>query len=411
MPDQHALFSPSSAHRWLVCPGSIALESRCENKTSKYAEEGTAAHELLAKTLTSPARHAEAFKGQMSSNGFEFTEEMCEYVQTTVTNIEMYLKDGAMFVEKRLDFSEYVGIENQFGTGDIIILSRDGTELQLHDFKYGMGVKVYAEENEQLKLYGLGALKLYRLLGCFERVRLVIHQPRLDHFDDWDLPVGDLLAFAAEAREAAQLAHAVLEAYDTGGITPDKMELRPGESQCRFCKAKATCPALAKLVTDTVTAGFEEMEKEVIEQSTEAVSEGQTDLGTLGKWMEALPLIEDWCKAVRGRVEAEIFAGRSVPGFKLVEGRRGARAWRDALEVEKIFKAMRLKKEDIYSMKLISPTQAEKMLKSNPRRWEKVQGFVSQPNGKPSVAPESDKRPALDVKNVAELFEEMEDAA
>jgi hypothetical protein len=121
--------------------------------------------------------------------------------------------------------------------------------------------------------------------------------------------------------------------------------------------------------------------------------------------MAAVDLIEDWCKAVRAETERRLLAGESVPGWKLVQGKRGARAWSSPTDAEATLKSMRLKQDEMYEFKLISPTSAEKLLaKDSPRRWSKLLDLIIQPEGKPHVAPESDKRPALVVTPTADDF-------
>jgi hypothetical protein len=124
--------------------------------------------------------------------------------------------------------------------------------------------------------------------------------------------------------------------------------------------------------------------------------------------MSNVRLVEDWCSAVKAEVERRLLAGKTVEGFKLVEGRRGPRKWADDVEAEKVFKSFRLRQDEMYDMKLISPTTAEKLLKGNPKRWGKVEDLITQSDGKPSVAPVSDKRPALTVASVADDFAGLE---
>ena len=139
----------------------------------------------------------------------------------------------------------------------------------------------------------------------------------------------------------------------------------------------------------------------------EHAAERTFDNATLGNLLGAVDLIEGWCKAIRAKAEAELLAGRPVPGFKLVEGRRGARRWADDKEVEATMKSMRMKLEEMYDFSLISPTTAEKLHKAGtigPRQWPKLQGLITQSEGKPSVAPASDKRPALVIQASADDF-------
>jgi hypothetical protein len=176
----------------------------------------------------------------------------------------------------------------------------------------------------------------------------------------------------------------------------------PGEKQCRFCKAKAVCPALAKHVEEKIGADFE-----ALANAAEATFDVEMlDNDKLGTIYESLDLIDSWAKAVRGRIEYELLNGNAVPGVKLVQGRRGARQWSSTEEAEALLKSMRLKQEQMYNFKLISPTQADKLLaKESPRRWKKVETLITQRDGSPSVAPESDKRPALVIAPPADDFE------
>jgi hypothetical protein len=362
------------------CPGSIGAESGLPDTSSKYAAEGTAAHELAAKCLELEA-NAEAVIGDtMTVDGYDFTvtADMAHHVNDYCKLVREYAEGGQLLVEKRVNFSEAIGVPDSTGTSDAIVIHPD--RLTVIDLKYGMGVKVDATENEQLQLYALGALHDYGMMGDFTEIVMVVHQPRLNHVSEWSIPVEKLEEF----REAARLA--AIEALDNR-----EPRLNPGEKQCRFCKAKATCPALKAEISDAIggiatPADFADL----------AVAEEDD----VSRAMARVELVEQWCKAIRAEVERRLFAGEPVAGFKLVEGRRGNRAWSDEAAVEKLFKSFRLKQEEMYDFKLISPTKAEKILKAkNPGRWEKVDALTSRGDGKPSVAPATDRRPALAVSS------------
>lgn len=209
-----------------------------------------------------------------------------------------------------------------------------------------------------------------------------------------------LMRFASSIESPCARAVAIINGAE---VTQD--DFTPGEKQCRFCKAKATCPSLATAVAEEIALGAPASPEEfaVLEPRVD------TDAARLARAMSAVGLIEDWCKAVRAEVERRLLAGDPVAGFKLVQGKRGNRKWADEAEATEALKSMRLKVEEMYDLKLITPTTAEKLAKAGtlgPRQWTRLQDLITQAEGSPSVAPESDKRPAL-VRAAAEDFEAL----
>lgn len=185
-----------------------------------------------------------------------------------------------------------------------------------------------------------------------------------------------------------------------------KAYLNPGEKQCRFCKAKANCPALRAEVTEIV-GGSDAASVDEFAQFLPDVPDAQTGDNYLSIAMAKVGLVEDWCKAVRAEVERRLLAGKAVDGWKLVEGRRGNRSWSDDAAVETLLKSFRLRQEEMYDYKLINPTKAEKLLKDSPKRWAKLEELIARSEGKPSVAPATDRRPELVVDPVSEDFRDL----
>lgn len=414
MPGAHATLSPSGAERWMQCPGSVPYERNFPDKSSSFADEGTAAHEIGELALLSKAKLASAFVGHKTEVGIEADEEMCKFVQVYVDAVMDYVdpegQNNMLLVERRVDFSPFIGYENSTGTADAIVITQDD-ELQVHDLKFGRGVEVSAEENKQLMLYALGALNDYGMLGDFKQIRMVIHQPRLRARSEWVISLEDLLTFGKEAKAAAKRAMGCLE----NGFTTE--DLIPGEKGCRFCKAKAECKALNQHVSEVVTGKFDDLSEGDPEQVAEGIKVVIEELSAqepdvLAKAMQNVGLIEQFCKAVRAAVFSKLESGDTVEGFKLVKGKLGNRAWVDADKAEEVLKSMRVKKDDMYSLKLISPTAAEKLLKdNNPRKWSRLQEQITRKDGQPSVAPLSDKRPALQMEKTEDKFsdETLED--
>lgn len=397
------------------CYGKPFMEKGLPESSSKYADEGTAAHEVAAMCLEQN-QDATAFAGRMiqvtrgegaqaTSRSFEVNEEMVEAVQRYVDIVRGL--GGDLMVEQKVDFGNWIGVEDQFGTSDsLVVLDK---ELIVVDLKYGKGVRVEAEDNPQLQLYALGCYDIAELAGYeIETVRLMIVQPRLPSVSEWVCSIDDLKAFALEAKIAAR--HAI---HQWEGKAEPK--LTPGEKQCRWCKAKATCPALAAEVKSHI---FDEVAASSLDFSDLSASETVPNMAfvneaNLASHMRAVDLVEKWCSAVRAEVERRLVEGKPVDGFKLVAGKKGARAWADKEAAEAALKSMRLKDADMYDYSLISPTTAEKLAKAGKlgdRQWKKLcDDHITQTQGKPSVAPVSDKRPAISVAVTADDFATLPD--
>lgn len=447
MPDIHAkLFSPSKAEGWFACAGRPVMEAPFPDTSNDSSRDGSARH-LVCATALKDGHAVDAFVGrevvfwihpESESSGECFREKFdlmaaretieqahaviykadwVEEDQDYVDIIRKLAQGGELHVEQSLDFRRFIECTDDadgFGTGDAVILKplADSTyELIVADRKTGYH-EVPVERNKQLLLYALGAYDEHSLVYDISRVRLIIHQRSAR---EWDCSVEDLLQFAQEARSRAisvtnaVAMHGKVDAaeWQATFLNPD-----PSEDACRYCKAMATCPAMQAKVQQVVGADFDELAN----PETEVPKLGNIDDAYLSTAMAATGLIEDWIKAVRGEVERRLLAGQQVPGFKLVLGKAGARAWRDTDTAESTLKAMRLRVEEMYDLKLISPTSAEKLTKGDkpaigPKQWKKLQPLIGRADPKPSVAPVDDKRDAYTPPNAADDFQPVADEA
>ena len=409
----HAILSPSSAERWFNCPGSLYATKDIPEVNTSYAKEGTTAHALAEFCLKYNKKAIDSLGKLMLPNDIYVDDEMVEAVQEyvdTVNGIKASMSDLLIVdIEQKLDFTDLLDISAvrdiappdtdtnkfaAFGTADAIIVG-DG-ELQIHDLKYGKGVQVYAEDNKQLMIYALAAYQYYSLCCGITKISMHIHQPRLHHHSEYSVTPDELLAFGEKLKERAINAYTV---YLKGPTNNN--DFCAGESQCRFCKAAGNCEALAKHVTATIGADFD-----VINDVGDVVIDSVTvdapeDIAIK---FSALNTIKSWITAVETRVNFLLQQGQKVPGYKLVMGRQGNRAWRNVEEAENALKTFKLKEDERYIKKLISPTQALKCLKDSPKRIAKLEGLIIRPEGKPTVVPESDKRPAI---NIADDFNDL----
>jgi hypothetical protein len=379
----HALLSASGAHRWLNCLPSAVLETQFPDTTSEAAEEGTLAHEIAeAKLRHYIDKNFSKRKLTMRLNKLKkdplYQPEMDGYTDAYLGVIKheglRYKHTPHIMAEEKLDLSEY--IPEGFGTADCVMIG--GDTLTVIDLKYGKGVPVSAEFNEQLQIYALGVYARYGMLFGINTIRLVIVQPRIDNNSVWELPLDDLLAFGAGVKAVAQQA------------IKGEGDYVPGD-WCRFCRARKQCRARAE---ENVKLAFATEKKPPLltnDEVGEYIRQGED----VAKWLSDL---EDYALA-------ECLAGREVAGYKAVEG-KSARAWTD---MDKAFSKLQKQGIDeavLYERKPLTLAQTEKLVgKKDFTAW--VGEFVEKKPGKPTLVPETDKRPAItNIISAEEAFKE-----
>jgi hypothetical protein len=356
----HARLSASGADRWMLCPGSVAATATHQNTSSAFAAEGTAAHELAEhclQTRTDASSHIDKTFG-----GIEVDPLMAEAVQEYLNYVNQF--SGHHFYEVRLDLSAWV--PDGFGTADAVVI--DGDTIRVIDLKFGKGIEVDAPDNRQLMLYALGALDAFGDLAELTTVTLAIIQPRRDHISEHALTVQELLAFGDDVKRAALLA-----------LQPDAPR-QPGDKQCQWCTAKATCPALLRHAEAVLLSQFDDFAPPPVDTLTNT---------QLAAALSAKRLITGWLDAVEQLIVGQLLDGQSVPGYKLVAG-RSLRQWVDESQAETALAEL-VPADKLYTRKLISVAQAEKLLK----RAKLPQDLVTKPEGKPTLAPADDPRPEL----------------
>ncbi len=363
----HALLSPSSSHIWLNCTPSAVFQSKFPNETTEYAEEGTEAHALAEyKLKTALGMEADdPRKGGMkylTGEMEECTDDYVSFVLETLNKLRETCPDPAVLVEQKLDFSRYV--PGGFGYGDCIIVS-DG-RMYVIDLKYGQGVEVSAEWNSQFLIYALGSLELLGLIYDITDVTVVAFQPRKSNISSFDISVEDLNKW----RDEVLVPKAKL-AYEGKG------EFSAGE-HCRFCRARCVCKARADHNMELAKYDF----KSPVELTLDDISE------ILGRIKE----FTVWTKDIEDYALSEAKNGTEIPGWKLVEG-RSVRKYREGCEAQ-IASAVEALGKDPWDKSLKGITAMEKLI-GKKSFSDTLSPFVYKPTGNPTLAPLSDKRPAL----------------
>jgi len=418
----HAKLSPSKRNRWALCPGSIREEAKYpEQSGGAAAIDGTHTHTLLEVCLKDGDQHAEFHIGvemEDDDGTFVVDKERAARVQVALDYIDKRISDGNMTLlsESKVDPAFLLGRDDLSGTVDVQIIGNG--VLELIDYKDGMA-PVDAKGNMQLEQYAYGVLAGYKLpingAYPFDTVRMTIIQPKLamknmNPISSCDVSVSDLMAnIGTIVRQAA--------ATDA----PDA-PLVPGESQCKYCRAKGNCSALASNVMKEVGIMFQPIVNQTLDVAQQSADKDPTamDDAQIRQIMEAAPLMRQLLEGVEKEALRRLKAGQSIDGLKLVNG-RGSRAWAlpESEIAEKLVK-MGIPKTAVYEIKLVTPAKAEKLtwtkkdgeVKQLTERQLKTmeQEYVVKMAGSITVVPESDLRPAV-ILNAAPMFSAVQTPA
>ena len=404
----HAILGASSATRWINCPGSVreiaALPASERNRTSTYADEGSAAHKLaewcLRNGVGPEGWDDEPIKGELQD--WEVTQEMGDAVQVYLDEVSYHmdrLEPAKCFIECSV---QPLDRDDLWGTADVMIYEDFG-ELVVIDFKYGKGVVVETDWNDQMMYYGLGAL---REIGVEDvsSVTLVVVQPRAIHPDGvvrrWTIPKDVLLEYGGQLESAANATR-----------DPDA-PLNSGD-HCRFCPVAATCPALRAVVLTTAADDFADLPEVIEEPKAHVRLPDPQDPEELGRAMQIVPLLDYWVGEVRSMVQRRLEHGQSVTGYKLVR-KKSNRQWKDADDVERRLHNMKgVGVDDIYTKKLKSPAQLEKIkaLGDKPAERKKWVGkYAHKPEGGLVVAPERDGRDTVEAPLLTDFADPVDDS-
>ena len=441
MPSYHAKLSPSSAHRWTSCTASIDAQEGIENTNSDASRQGTCCHQIQAECLLDATVDLQTYLGrkmvfwshpESSSSGEDWsdlytdaaaletnvtgevtvTQEMLDAVASAIAFVRkvLELRGGTLFVEQSVPIGQFTGEDGATGSTDIGIFGDDWACI--FDSKYGRN-KVHAYEvltpahtdivtnepvpekvrgNLQMCCYALGLLHMHDLMGSVKHVTLGIIQPFVNHVSEYSCSIEEL-------REVEEYLRAKAEETRTNP------QFCPTPDNCHFCRASGNCAAQDKAVMEQALIGFDDV--------TTAQPKQVRDID-LGTKYALVPMVQDWCKAIEARTMEALRAGLPVSrsdglSYKLVVGKKGDRSWVSDEEAIATMKGMRLQQDQMFKQVLLVPAAIEKLTKVpktkkgepakepvlSALRWTRLQKLITQADGKPVIALETDPRPAV----------------
>lgn len=382
-PKAHAELNSSGSHRWMNCPGSVKLSRQFPSSSSIYADEGTLAHdaaEQLIQTGNVTAAHRKKinqfYEAHPELNGSDEVmirelADYVEYVKEEFTDAVMADAGAQLMTEQKVDLTPW--IPDGFGTTDVAIIG--GKTLHIIDLKYGKGVPVFAEGNSQLRLYALGTLDLLDSIYDIEEVKMTIYQPRIDNVSSDKILAEELRDWGEnQVKPAAKLA------------LSDNAPTAAGD-WCTFCPARQSCRTRAE--------SYMELAKYMAEKllSVDEIAEILKKVDGLVKWAEDL----------KDGALTRALEGEEFPGWKVVEGRSNRKYSGTEEEIVRQCEGAGYDEAMLYEKKLLTITAMEKLM--GKKQFAEVLGnYVEKPQGKPTLAPEEDKRPAIVNGNAEDDF-------
>lgn len=411
----HSVFGPSSAHRWLACPGSLIPGLIAGDRPTRYAAEGTVAHHVAEVWLNAGEEPYHLVGTTMIVDGFEIeiTEDMLDHLRRYIDAVQH--GEGDCYTEVKVDLSAYTPLPKQGGTADRVWARWQ--HLEIIDLKYGM-VRVFAKRNKQELSYALGVFERLDWLYDFQTITLRIFQPRLDHDDTWTCTRAELLEFAEEFRAGA------IAAWDPHAPR------NPDPKACEYCPIRSDCPAKYDATVSLVAGSFDDRGEYDDEAMEEIISNPPVpalpaplpmrEFPTMP--LEALERIYLHRKAVEkyfadlgDYLLSKAEEGAGLTHHKIVRGRAGRRNWRSVAaknRAKRMLLDAGVEPFDLFSTEMASPYQASKLLRIAQGGKVKdneaaVYEFTTQTPGRLTLAQDLD--PRLEIASAASAFDDVDD--
>lgn len=410
--DGVSIFRPSYSATWLNCSGSLLPSRYARDNAGWDAAVGTVFHWLMAEWQTNgrPDDWLGKFFTVVKEDRSEAFEIECDEEMFVEGQrcLDRYADiPGDRFYETRVDISSVTPIPNQGGTADLAICQP--RILDIVDWKYGKGVQVFAERNTQELLYALGFFEEFDWLYNFQTIRLHIAQPRLNHFDVWEITRAELIEWAAWAKERAYAAW------------KERADRSPSPKACQWCKVRIDCPALEATRAALADLSFEAIDepitdaqmKELIVPDMIAIEPArQLSTEQLARILRYRKLMEGWFSDIAEELTTRALQGDQVEGWKIVQG-RSHRRWKDEEVAAEKLGLVGLEEAEIFERKIVSPNKSEKLLKAVGIGGKLMQSYlrtlVDRPPGKPTLVPAGDNRLAIsDPTDVFDVEDEDE---